>query len=369
MTEQDFISECMSALKSDFPDLKQRFAVCKTKWNRGDTDVKSFNQEDLQNAQKLQNIENTQNQENIENTQKEILIFPRGKFYIEKYNEWLDFNDDFFNKIIYTFKNANLPKPFLDVDHQENESLGEIVDLFITNEGLKGVVELNSLGVELIKNKIYRYTSPHWSEIVDNNGRKWEYYLRSVSLTNIPALLNNISKVNNQLKLNFKEGQMKKINYELSQVTDDAIKRIVEDLIAQGEKQEEIIASLEKQVTELKAKLEEATKQNEILQKENEQIKEMNAEKEADEFVKKQLNDKKIDIAVVDFWKKQYKLNRDETIKYFDVLSNKQDDVAFKLSTKFNLKDEDLAVMKSCKLDAKNEKDVEFYLKVVKNNN
>lgn len=339
MTEQEFISECMSELKDEFSDEKQRLAVCFSKWRRGETKLN----------------------EGKEGEKSILLIFPRGEFFVEKYNEWLTFNDEFFNKIIDTFKNSSLPKPFVDIDHQEGEALGEVVNLFIDEAGLKGEVVFNKAGLEIVKNNVYRYISPSWGEITDNDGKKWEYYLKSVSLTNIPALLKN-EKIQKQMGLNlknFKEARMKKLTYELSQITDDAVKKLVEDLINQGEKNEDIIKSLEAQVTELKKKLEE-------VQKENEQIKNEVIEKEAEEFVRKQLNDKKMKIGVVDYWKKQYILNKDETTRYFEMLQKDEDDVAYKMSTKFSLSDEDLAVMKSCKLDFKNEKDVNFYLKALK---
>lgn len=352
-----FIGECMRSLKSDYPDKDQRFAICKSKWDRGETDIKKFN---------LQESGNLQNEDKKE--KKEILIFPSGKYFVEKYDKWFVFNNDFFEKIIDTFKKSNLPKPFIDIDHNEGESLGEVIDLYYNEEGLKGVIELNNLGREIIKNNIYRYISPYWGEIIDNNGKKWDYYLKSVSLTNIPALLNNMPEINKQIKFNFKGGAMgTNNNFLLSQITDDAIKKVVEDLIKQGEKKEEIITSLENQINELKTKLEETEKQKEELLKENQTIKEEMAEKEAEEFVKKQLNNKKIDIAVVDYWKKHYKLNKEETIKYFETLEKKQDDeVAYKLSNKFNLSNDDIIVMKSCNLDYKNEKDIDFYLKAIR---
>ncbi|NMB82892.1 MAG: hypothetical protein GYA14_13855 [Ignavibacteria bacterium] len=349
MTEQEFISECMSKLKDEFSDEEQRLAVCFSKWRRGETKLN----------------------EGKEGEKSILLIFPRGEFFVEKYNEWLTFNDEFFNKIIDTFKNSSLPKPFVDIDHQEGEALGEVVNLFIDEAGLKGEVVFNNAGLEIIKNNVYRYISPSWGEITDNDGKKWEYYLKSISLTNIPALLKN-EKVQKQMGLNFKnfkEARMKKLTYELSQITDDAVKKLVEDLINQGEKSEDIIKSLEAQVTELKKKLEEAQKQNEEVVKENEKMKEEVLNREAEEFIKKQLNDKKIDVAVVDYWKKQYKLNRDETIKYFETLEKKGENEDFiKLSMRHKLNDEDILVMKSLGMDLNKEEDVKFYLKINKKN-
>lgn len=34
-TEDQFIGRCMSAEKSSFPDEDQRYAVCKSMWDRG----------------------------------------------------------------------------------------------------------------------------------------------------------------------------------------------------------------------------------------------------------------------------------------------------------------------------------------------
>lgn len=337
--EQKFISECMSELKGEFPDEKQRYAVCKSKWDRG--------------ARKMVN-------------NNELLIFPKGRFFVEKYNEWFDFNDAFFDAIIDTFKNSSLPKPFIDIDHNEGESFGEIVDLYKGERGLIGKVELNEDGKNILKQKKYRYISPSWGEIVDNANKKWANYLKSVSLTNMPALM-ILQPLSEQVALTNKEVKMKKISYDLSQVTDDAVKKLIDDLIAQGEAKEEIIASLNAKIFELQKEIEGTKDENEALKNENNAIKQEAMNREAEEFVKKQVENKKIEMSLFDYWLEQYKIDKEKTQKYFDLITLKNAD-AYKLSTKFNLTEEDILIMKSVKLNPNDEKDVEFYLKVNKKN-
>jgi len=323
MDKQEFIRDCMSKLKEDFPN----------------------------------------------NNQNKILIFPRGRFFVEKYQEWFNFDDLFFEKIIDTFYNSNLPRPFLDIDHEQGKSYGEIKELLVEDDGLYGIIELTEEGKKLLKDNAYRYISPSWGEIVDNRGKKWEFYLNSVSFTNIPALLQGQQKLQEQLKLTnfifFKEAKkMKKINYELSQITDDAVKKLVEDLITQGEAKEEIINSLQKQLDLLKEELVKAQQEAEKAKQEVAAIKEEALNREAEDFVEKQLNQKKIQISVADYWKKQYKLNKDDVIKYFEAINSVENEKeVVKLSNKYNLTNEDIIVMKSLQLDLNNAGDIEFYIK------
>ena len=348
MDKEDFIKECMIKLKDDFPDEKQRLAVCFSKWERGETDIKKFEKTD---------------------NKKEILIFPKGKFFIEKYNEWLTFDDDFFDKVLEAFNSKTLPKPFVDIDHDQGKSCGEVVDLYKKEAGLYGVVEFNENGLKLLKDKEYRYISPSFGEIIDNTGKKFDIYLDSISFTNIPALLNTMPKLQEQLKLTkkiFKGGNMKNKKIILSQITDEAIKNFVEDLLSQGEKMEDVINSLNLQIEELRAKLEETEKANEDLKKENETIKQEQMNREADEFIKKQIEMKKLNVKHADYWRKQFLLNKEDVINYFDCIMTEENNGIYKLSNKYNLNQEDILVMQSTGLDINNEKDIDFYLKINK---
>ncbi len=316
--------------------------------DKGETDIKKFEKTD---------------------NKKEILIFPKGKFFIEKYNEWLTFDDDFFDKVLEAFNSETLPKPFIDIDHSQNESCGEIVELIKRPDGLYGIVEFNEKGLKLLKDKEYRYISPSFGEITDNTGKKFEIYLDSISFTNIPALLNTMPKLQEQLKLTkklFKGGNMKNKKIILSQITDEAIKTLVEDLLAQGEKLEDVINSLNLQIEELKKKLEETEKANEDLKKENETIKQEQMNREADEFIKKQIEMKKLNVKQAEYWKKHFLLNKEDVIKYFEMVENENANGIYKLSNKYILSQEDILVMQSTGLDINNEKDIDFYLKINK---
>lgn len=300
---------------------------------------------------------------------KEILIFPKGNFFIEKYNEWLTFDDIFFDKILEAFNSKTLPKPFVDIDHDQGKSCGEVVDLIKKEDGLYGIVEFNENGLKLLKDREYRYISPSFGEIIDNTGKKFDIYLDSISFTNIPALLNTMPKLQEQLKLTkklFKGGNMKNKKIILSQITDEAIKNFVEDLLSQGEKMEDVINSLNLQIEELKKKLEETQEENETIKKENETIKQEQMNREADEFIKKQIEMKKLNVKHADYWRKQFLLNKEDVIKYFEMVENENANGIYKLSNKYNLTQEDILVLQSVGIDLNNEKDIDLYLKINK---
>lgn len=290
----------------------------------------------------------------------EILIFPVGKHYIEKYNQWLLFDDIFFQKVLKSF-NSGLPKPFVDIDHEQKTAYGEIIELKIDDEGMKGVVNWNEKGIDLLKNKEYRYTSPSFGEITDTNGEKHEIYLDSVSLTNVPALLSSIPKIQDQLKLN-RGRVMKNKKIILSQITDESLKNVVNELIEQGEVLEDIVASMEKEKAELLAKIEELKNENETKEAEVQKMKNEQLSQEADNFLKEQIEMKKLNVKHAEYWKKQYTLSKKDVIDYFNAIETEKD-VSSKMSGKYKLSQDDITVMKSIGLNCNDEKDIEFYVK------
>lgn len=290
----------------------------------------------------------------------ELLIFPRGKYFVEKYQKWFIFDDVFFKKIMTAF--SNLPKPFIDIEHEEKESYGEIIELNIKPEGLFGKIELTEDGEKLLKQKVFRYISPAWGNITDNNGVFYECYLDSISLTNTPALLSQ-KKIQEQIKFKRIGGNMEFNKILLNQITDDAIKSLVNQLISQGEKLEEIIASLEKEKNELLLRVEELEKENEAKAEEIKKMETEQLEREADAFIKNQMEDGKLLAKHSDYWRKQYLLNKQEVIQYFENVE-KNNDVVVKQN--YSLSQEDIAVMKSLGMDIDKEEDVKFYLNVNK---
>jgi hypothetical protein len=138
---------------------------------------------------------------------QKILVFPRGKHWIEKYQRWITWDNNFYNKIIENFTNSKLYSPFIDKQHQRDESYGEILEPSIEDEGLFFYIQLNPIGVELIRKKIYRYISPSIEDVEDLEKSKSGNWMDSISLTNTPALLGLIPKLQEQIQLSKKNHQ------------------------------------------------------------------------------------------------------------------------------------------------------------------
>jgi len=92
--------------------------------------------------------------------QKEQLLkcFPRGKHFIEKYNETVDFNDEFFASIADAFNSPTLARPYIDKDHEMNESYGDILEPVVQEDGMYFKVLYNDDGINMIKNNRYNST-------------------------------------------------------------------------------------------------------------------------------------------------------------------------------------------------------------------
>lgn len=142
-------------------------------------------------------------------TEQSILIFPRRKVFIQKYNEWCEFGDLFFDTVIENFHNPALFKPFIDEQHDQGVSFGDINDIYKASDGLRCKVRLNSLGIQAIKDRQYKYVSPWIENLKDSNGSMHKNVLCSVSLTNIPALLGTVPQLQEQMALEYgKENTM-----------------------------------------------------------------------------------------------------------------------------------------------------------------
>lgn len=336
MTKEEFISECMVKLKDKFPDQQQRLAVCFSKWERGDTKFQANTDE-----------------------VKKLLVFPRGKFYFDKYKEWFNFDDDFFTEIKKSFNNSVLPKPFVDINHRQDESYGNIIDLEITQEGLYFYIIFNEKGKELLKNNEYQYISPSFGEIVDINGEKHRWYCDSISLTNIPAFLNTIPKIQEQITLN-KGVIMKKIKdllitkFKLTAETDAAVEDLVIKLLEEGQAKEEILKSLQTKVEQLTKELEEAKAKEqeavETLEKERKFVK----EKEIEDFLLENVKNKKLQANQTDFWRELSRQDFEKVKKYFANVKT-EDGVGYTfLNT--DLSAEEVEIAKMCGYDLNNSK-------------
>jgi hypothetical protein len=313
--------------------------------------------------------------EPVRSAQK-ILIFPRGKFYIEKYGDWITFDDSFFSEISDAYESDALRKPFIDKNHELEESYGELSNPSVEDDGMYFECILNETGIELIQNRIYTSISPTFGELTDTTGKKWNNCLISVSLTNIPALQNNYPDLASQFSLmaekgyktfNIKELKMKNLEItrklELTpEASDDAILMAIQKLIDEGATLEELASAKEKMIETLSAKIDELTKEKDEAIA---QVEEMKAESEKKEF----------ESYFVDALKGEVILPVEKD-KYFEFFKKDREfciDTMKKLSIKKNvgftihdsaISEEDKNIMISLKMDPSDKKDLELYKRV-----
>jgi hypothetical protein len=136
-----------------------------------------------------------------------LLVFPRGKFYIEKYEEWLDFNDDFFEEIARAFESKTIDTPIIDIDHKYEDGYGELTAYKIEEKGMYFFTTLNASGVKLVREGKYKSFSPTFNPVTDTKGNYWGKVLIGISLCNYPALMKEIPSLKQvfQLKKDFKD--------------------------------------------------------------------------------------------------------------------------------------------------------------------
>jgi phage I-like protein len=205
---------------------------------------------------------------------QEILILPRGKHFVVTRNlkDWVDFNDKLFKNIITNYNNKELSEPYIDKEHNRNESYGDLSDFRIATEGLYAKIKLNKFGLELVKERAYKYISPTITNHIDTKGNEITDWLATISLVNSPALLGAMDTLQNQLQL-----QLENLNKEKSKNMDNILlqstfRQLTEltakfdkPLILQGEPTPEavmaIFPDIVKMIEELSKKLAEVTGQ------------------------------------------------------------------------------------------------------------
>lgn len=312
---------------------------------------------------------------------QKILVFPRGKFYIEKYDDWITFDDLFFSQIIEAYECETLRKPFIDKNHELEESYGDLSNPSVEDDGMYFECVLNESGIELIQNRIYTSISPTFGELTDTTGKRWNNCLISVSLTNIPALQNNYPDLQSQFELSMKNGWrffnmvelktevkpmrnleiiLKKL--ELSpEASDMAIAEAIQKLMDEGATQEQLIASLQKKIDEMNAMVETAVAEKDAAVSEVAEMKAEADKKEFETLFTDALTGGVIIPADKDEYFSLYRLNKKLAVNQMKKLSAKKEN-GFTLSNDVNLSDEDRIVMKSIGMDVNDPKEVKFYL-------
>lgn len=306
-----------------------------------------------------------------------ILVFPRGKFYIEKYQDWVTFDDNFYNQIIDSYNSETIRKPFIDKNHELKESYGILSNPKIEDDGLYYEAELTDKGVELVQSGEYMNISPTFGEIIDNQGKKYNNALISVSLTNIPALLTNIPDLREQLELmrvnSYKTFELSNIlgekmkNLEITrkleltpEASDEAIAMAIQTLIDKGATAEELIAQKENIIETLNKKIDELTMKTETAEKEVEEMKQAESKKEFENLFMVALESGMILPAEKEDYLELWSTKKDLCIKQLSKFKKKQ---AIHSFNTIELNDEDKKIMRMAGLDYQKSEDVSFYKK------
>lgn len=317
----------------------------------------------------------------LENTLdlQDILIFPRGKFFIQHLDRWIEFDNSFFNEILASFADENLAKPFIDKNHEKGESFGDIEELYIADDGLHAKIKLNEKGVELIKGREYKYISPWFGAFTDTQGKKHKWVLFSVSLTNIPALSGELPELQEQMQLEM-EARMEKTKQMYEKIKDVAMQKkwiqledeekdfdtrvaeLLEALYNNMLSISDIATQVETLLAEKKS-LQEKVEQTEAEMKKLEQEK---LEKEAEEVIKLAVENGQYPVALFEMKKQQYIKDKELILKELELIPKKESVKMSSSAVAVNLAAEDIEVMKNVGLNPADPKDVEFYKKVNK---
>lgn len=138
--------------------------------------------------------------ESLQSGQGWVLVFPRGKHYINKYSMVLNFDDKFFNSVEKWWKGSTFIKPYLDKNHEMGEKYGDFTEYRITDKGMEMLLVLNDAGKEVVKSGKFEYLSPYFGKMKDSTGTEYDNVVMSVSLVNQPALM-VLKKLKDQISL------------------------------------------------------------------------------------------------------------------------------------------------------------------------
>lgn len=155
-------------------------------------------------------------------------------------------------KVINNTKNIGCDL-MLDKDHEDKEAMGWFSQdsLEVREDGIYASLELNSLGKNLVKNRIYRYLSPAYSISGSDGDTMIVDKIVNIGLVNRPNLLFHSLNNNNQtetrsLELKKQIETLEKENKELrarieqlqkerEEAENNSIIKRIEDSIARGE--------------------------------------------------------------------------------------------------------------------------------------
>jgi phage I-like protein len=317
-------------------------------------------------------------------TEQWLQVFPRGKVYIEHYDDTLNCNDAFFNQMIEAFNSKSLHKPFIDVNHEFKESYGSIDKLEIRKKGLFASVTLNENGFNAIKNNEYKYISPAFGNVTDNKGNKYENALIAVTLTNIPALQGTLPTLQEQLKLSGQLDDIKILSFEKPHKNGGKTMKLLanhlglnseasEDKILEAIKANEKKLEVERDhaVKKLEAKSKEldiAVKELEAKSKELETIELEKNEAEKKEYFDKAAKEGRIEPKEMKLFEEHWDENKEFVMKILDarpIIKTEQKTLTSQVDGK-KLEAVDREIMKENELDPDKPEDVKKYFEWTK---
>ncbi len=255
-------------------------------------------------------MERLENEHTLKAEKKEYLIIPRGDYDHPQYGK-LEFGDSMMDEMLSNFNNAILgeTKPFVDQDHDQRGAAGWFVSLRKAAEGIFGAIEWTPVGVELIKNKIYKYFSPTISSYTDpQSGEEFSNVLRGGALTNMPFL-----KMLPEITLT----EPGLVEIALSEITEwsikmDYLKKLKEMYKIEEKDDEKAFAAILVKIGE-QAKLAESKTDTKELDELKKQV----------ETLKKELETKKTELDEKNKTKPELEIKLDEAVKSNRALSEK----------------------------------------------
>jgi len=270
-----------------------------------------------------------------------VVVFPRGKHYINKYEMVLNCDDKFFSTVEKWWKNSTFLKPYLDKGHEFNEKYGEFTEYRITDKGLEMFLVLNEEGKELVKSGKYEYLSPTFNDAADSNGVSFKNVIFTVSLVNYPALL-VLDKIQNQIALSMGEDDIKTkggspmkelrelvtSKLKLNLAADDvSILTKLEELINSGATIEDLkaeIATLKGEADAAKMALKKVEDEKKVVCEELDALKKTSQQSEAEKVINEAITLGQFHPSLKDMKVEQYLTNPDMVKKELAVLPKKE---------------------------------------------
>jgi len=311
-----------------------------------------------------------------------VMVFPRGKHYINKYELILDCNDKFFGTVKEWWENSTFKKPYLDKGHEFNERYGEFTDMRVTDKGLEMFLVLNDEGKKLLKDGTYTYLSPTFTDAADSNGKSFQNVVYTVSLVNSPALL-VLDKIQNQIALSAKGEKEPKIkqggfNMDLRELiagkmkldlaaNDSSILAKIDELINSGATIEELKIELEKMKGALQTATDELTVMKDEKQKAMEALEAIQKEtikSEASGVIDLAIKDGQYHPAMKDFKVAQYIEKKEEVLKELSLIpkvkTNIQQMTIANSEKTFDISEENKAILLDAGYDLEKPEDMKL---------